>query len=347
MHLKMPTQNIIIMDSRSQKRTVITQAFSSDIQQVDITCSINFSVPSDGCRRLYETVGVNYYDTIMMPRLMENIKAVFANYSAEKLIAVRNELSTQVMEHLTREMSVYGITVISLSIEDMDFSDAFTDAVEAKQVAEQTKLRVETEQAQQVSVEKATAERRIITANAEAEERAILAQADADVARIEADAKTREGAPKKTGLFARKQAAPAGDELSAVGSTCILCERIKTTMDRYIETFFVTWKKEAEFKKAFSACKGFCVEHYALLMNAAPANLSGADLSAFTKDLIAVEKTALERIEKELEWFTLKFDYRNADKPWGTSEDAVERTLNKLRMLSIPFPDHEPEARPK
>ena len=189
MHLKMPTQKIVVMDSRSQKKTIATQAFSSDIQQVDISCSVNFSVPSDGCRTLYESVGVNYYDTIMMPRLMENIKSVFANYSAEKLIAVRNELSGQVLASLTEEMSDYGISIISLSIEDIDFSDAFTEAVEAKQVAEQTKLKVETEQAQQVSVEKATAERRIITANAEAEERAILAQADADVARIEADAK--------------------------------------------------------------------------------------------------------------------------------------------------------------
>jgi len=189
MHLKMPTQRVIVMDSRSQKKTITTQAFSSDIQQVDITCSVNFSVPSDGCRILYESVGVNYYDTIMMPRLMENIKSVFANYSAEKLIAVRNELSGQVLVQLTDEMSSYGISVISLSIEDIDFSDAFTEAVEAKQVAEQTKLKVETEQAQQVSVEKAAAERRIITANAEAEERAILAEADAAVARIEADAK--------------------------------------------------------------------------------------------------------------------------------------------------------------
>ncbi|MBQ2956804.1 MAG: prohibitin family protein [Clostridia bacterium] len=189
MHLKMPTQKIIVMDSRSQKKTITTQAFSSDIQQVDITCSINFSVPSDGCRELYESVGVSYYDTIMMPRLMENIKAVFANYSAERLIAVRNELSGQVLTALTEEMSAYGISVISLSIEDIDFSDAFTEAVEAKQVAEQTKLKVETEQAQQVSVEKASAERRIITAKAEAEERAILAEADAAVARIEADAK--------------------------------------------------------------------------------------------------------------------------------------------------------------
>ncbi len=189
MHFKTPAQRIVIMDSRSQKQTINTQAFSSDIQQVNISCSINFSVPGNGCRTLYETVGVNYYDTIMMPRLMENIKSVFANYSAEKLIAVRNELSGQVLEKLSVEMEPYGISIISLSIEDIDFSDAFTDAVEAKQVAEQTKLRVETEQAQQVSIEKAAAERRIITANAEAEERAILAQADAEVARIEADAK--------------------------------------------------------------------------------------------------------------------------------------------------------------
>ncbi len=189
MHLKSPVQRIVVMDSRSQKRSIHTEAFSSDIQQVDIICSVNYSVPSEGCRDLYERVGVEYYDTIMMPRLMENIKSVFANYSAEKLVAVRNQLSGQVLEQLVPEMSAYGISVISLSIENIDFSDAFTDAVEAKQVAEQTKLKVETEQAQQVSVEKAAAERRIINANAEAEERAILAEANANVARIEADAK--------------------------------------------------------------------------------------------------------------------------------------------------------------
>lgn len=164
--------------------------------------------------------------------------------------------------------------------------------------------------------------------------------------RIETDAKGRDTAPKKAGLFGRKSAASAAtDTLSEVSRSCILCERLNTTMERYIETLFSVWKKETEFKKIFSGCKGFCVEHYAALMNVAPAQLSGADLGAFTKELIDVEHRALERIEKELEWFTLKFDYRNADKPWGTSEDAVERTLNKLRMLSIPFPDDEPEAR--
>ncbi len=162
--------------------------------------------------------------------------------------------------------------------------------------------------------------------------------------RVAADASARAAQPRKGGLFARKQADPEG-QADAIASTCILCERLNTAMDRYIETVFVVWKKESEFRRLISQGKGFCIPHYTRLLREAPSRLSGSDLSTFTSDVINAEKKALERIEKELEWFTLKFDYRNADKPWGTSEDAVERTLNKLRMLSVPFKEDEPENR--
>ncbi|MFQ9446483.1 MAG: DUF6062 family protein [Christensenellales bacterium] len=32
-----------------------------------------------------------------------------------------------------------------------------------------------------------------------------------------------------------------------------------------------------------------------------------------------MELPNLERLSKELEWFTLKYDFRNADKPWETA----------------------------
>ena len=51
--------------------------------------------------------------------------------------------------------------------------------------------------------------------------------------------------------------------------------------------------------------------------------------------LTRVELDALGRVEKDLEWFTLKFDYRNRDKPWGNSQDAVERSVNKMRGGSV------------
>ena len=51
-----------------------------------------------------------------------------------------------------------------------DFTDAFTNAVEAKQVAAQNKLKAQTEQEQATMEEEARAKRAIITANAEAEQ---------------------------------------------------------------------------------------------------------------------------------------------------------------------------------
>ena len=48
------------------------------------------------------------------------------------------------------------------------------------------------------------------------------------------------------------------------------------------------------------------------------------------RTVAAVELPNLKRLSDELEWFTLKYDFRNADKPWGNSRDAVERSINKL-----------------
>ncbi len=153
-----------------------------------MVCTVNYRVEKETVQDLYRNIGVNYYATIMEPRIQENVKAVFTQYTAENLIGARQKLSEQIHALLSAYLKNNGIEVLSVSIEDIDFTDAFTDAVEAKQVAEQTKLRVETEQAQQVSVERSTAERRIIAANAEAEERAIFAEADAKVSMVRADA---------------------------------------------------------------------------------------------------------------------------------------------------------------
>lgn len=187
-HLKNPIQQVILMDTRTQKATITLQAFSRDIQQVDVVCTVNYAVEKETVQDMYRTVGVDYYSKIMEPRIQEDVKAVFTKYTAENLIGARSTLADQVKELLVPFMEDKGITIISVAIENIDFTDAFTNAVEEKQVALQTKLRVETEQAQQVSVEKSAAERRVIAANAEAQERSIFAEADAKVARIQADA---------------------------------------------------------------------------------------------------------------------------------------------------------------
>jgi regulator of protease activity HflC (stomatin/prohibitin superfamily) len=183
-----PWQKVVKMDNRTQKVQLQTSAFSSDIQQVDITLSVNYCINQETAQKLYRTVGLNYYENLVYPRIQENVKSVFAQYSAEKLIESRDNLSDRIAESTASDMSAYGITIISISIEDIDFTDAFTSAVEAKQVAQQNALRAKTEQDQKTMEERAAAERAKIAAQADADRAVIAANADLEVVQIQAEA---------------------------------------------------------------------------------------------------------------------------------------------------------------
>ncbi|MCL1855703.1 MAG: SPFH domain-containing protein, partial [Clostridia bacterium] len=133
-------------------------------------------------------VGISYYETVMLPRVMENVKATFSKYTAENLVAARQTLSKQILDLLAPEMKLYGIEVLSIAIENIDFTNAFTDAVEAKQVAEQTKLKTQIQQDEQLLIEKTTAERAQIAAEADAKVAKINADAKAYSVRVQAEA---------------------------------------------------------------------------------------------------------------------------------------------------------------
>ena len=188
-HFKSPFQQVTLMDNREQKNSFTTEAFSSDIQQVNVVGSINYNINKTTAMNLFKDVGVNYFNTLVSPRLLENMKAVFSQYTAEELISSRDQLSVSTREVLSNEMSRYGINIISVSIENIDFTDAFTDAVEAKQVAQQGKLKAEIEQEQQTMEAQQAASRKQIAAEAEANVQKINADAAAYAIRAEAEAK--------------------------------------------------------------------------------------------------------------------------------------------------------------
>ena len=187
-HVKSPFQKVVKMDNRTQKAVETLQAFSSDIQQVDISIAVNYSIDQSTAEKLYKTVGEEYYSKILYPRLLENTKAVFSKYTAEKLVAYRENLSSEITALVLEDVSDFGINVSSISVQDIDFTDAFTNAVEAKQVAQQNKLTAETEQAQLTMQAEQEAARQVIKAQADAEQAKIAAQADLEVTKIQADA---------------------------------------------------------------------------------------------------------------------------------------------------------------
>lgn len=187
-HFIAPWKNVIKMDNRVQKNTVTLSSFSSDIQEVTIVYTLNYQISKVNASVLYRTIGEDYYDKIIVPSVAECVKTATAKYTAEELVNERNALATSIEDMLSEQLALQNIEVVTTAVEDLDFTDAFTTAVEQKQVAQQNKLRAETEQAQKTAEEQAAADRAIIAAEAEAEVARIQAEAEAEVVRIQADA---------------------------------------------------------------------------------------------------------------------------------------------------------------
>lgn len=183
-----PWDNVINMDNREQRVAFTLQAFSKDIQQVDIQGSINININKATAMILYREVGTDYVNIFVTPRIQEDVKIVIARYTAENLISNRQTASDSIYELIKQELTEKGINVISLALENVDFTDAFEAAVEAKQVATQEKQRAQTEQERMTMEEEAAAKRSVIIANAEAEKAKIAAQADLEVVKIQAEA---------------------------------------------------------------------------------------------------------------------------------------------------------------
>ena len=177
-HFKNPFARVIKMDNRIQKESVELSCFSSDIQEVEVVFTLNYQISKEYAMNIYKTIGKNYFDTAVSPIITESVKTVAARYTAEDLINKRNELAMTIEADMKEKLLAFNIELVSTSIEDMDFTDAFTNAVEEKQVAAQNKLKAETEAAQKVVEGEAEAQIRRVTAEAEAYE--ILQRAEAE-----------------------------------------------------------------------------------------------------------------------------------------------------------------------
>jgi regulator of protease activity HflC (stomatin/prohibitin superfamily) len=192
-HFMAPWKKVVNMDNRTQKQSIEMPCFSSDIQEVNVIYTVNYQINKANAQEIYRTIGKDYFDTIVMPKALEAVKSVFAKYTAEALVESRSSLSKEIEAILVDDLNKQNIQITATSIENIDFTDAFTNAVEAKQVAEQNKLKAQTEQAQATLEAQAQAERQVIKAQADADASILAAKADAEVAKISSDSALYQG----------------------------------------------------------------------------------------------------------------------------------------------------------
>lgn len=189
-HFKAPlVQNVVKMSNQIQKCEIEgAESVSKDLQAISTTIVVNYKIGDSSSAKIYREIGKDYESIMLMPAIHESLKAVSAKYTAEQLVTSRSKVALEIQETLADKMEEYGIVIEKFNIVNFSFSEEFSKAIEAKEVAQQNLLKAKTEQEQLIVEANAQAEKKVIAAEAEA--KAILTKAEAQAEANETIAKS-------------------------------------------------------------------------------------------------------------------------------------------------------------
>jgi regulator of protease activity HflC (stomatin/prohibitin superfamily) len=160
-------------------------AYSKDQQTADLIVSVSYRLPADQVEQIYsEYGGEEGVLTRLLDRQVYNeVKNVFGKYNAVTAINERGRLVADMQTAL--QTIVKGPIIIeSFQIENIDFSNAYEDSIEARMLAE-----VEVQKVKQ-NAEREKVQAQIVVTQAQAQADAQLAQAKAaaEATRLRGDA---------------------------------------------------------------------------------------------------------------------------------------------------------------
>ena len=148
--------------------------FSKESQTVHVDATLNIRVSKDAIQQLFRTVGATFFEVLVKPRVYQNFKDEIVKYESVMVAPNREIIRKAVSTRLESELKIHSIEVVDLLLDNVDFSDAFEQAIEQKQIAtqkaleEEQRIKVETNKAMQ-AVERAKGEGAAMLAKAEKE----------------------------------------------------------------------------------------------------------------------------------------------------------------------------------
>ena len=173
-------------DTKVQNVEITTAAYSSDAQTMDVSMTLQYQIIPDKVTNIATQYGtLEVLEGRIQSIVVEKTKAVLSSHKAMDIIANRATISPEVETAIRQAVGEeYYVSITTVVLTNIDFSDAFEKAVEDKMIAEQTKLKADYENQTKVAQAAAEAEARLKAAEAEVE----IARAKAEALMIAAQA---------------------------------------------------------------------------------------------------------------------------------------------------------------
>lgn len=127
--------------------------------------------------------------------------------------------------------------------------------------------------------------------------------------------------PKKSSKPDKK----ALQKIDDITQSCYICDRITFDVEHFLQTVFIEWANNDEFRRLYQSQTSICMRHYTQVMRYAIIKMPSKHLESFNSDTLAIVKKQLSTLKDDTTHFCRMFDYRNQNGDWGNSKDAIER----------------------
>lgn len=179
-HIVLPfLQQVTVMDTRKQTIDFVgtddISALSKEGLQIVTDATIIYRLDASKAAELYQTVGVNYQNSIIKPTVRSKLRDVMAEFNAAELISTkRQEMQLSLDQAISEALLKDNIILEELLLRDIRIPARISQAIEEKQAAEQ-EVQVEVNRREQAKI---AAER--VKIQAEGERDAAIARAEGD-----------------------------------------------------------------------------------------------------------------------------------------------------------------------
>lgn len=169
-------------DSKVQNVEIVASTYSHDSQTMDIAVTLQYQISTEKAIEIAKQYGsLNALQSKIEAIATEKTKSVLSSYTAMDIISERSAMSPKVEEAIIEAIAdKYFVSVSTVVLTNIDFSDAFEKAVEDKMIAEQKQLQAEYENEMKVAAAEAEAKAAIQKAEGAAQAELIAAEAQRD-----------------------------------------------------------------------------------------------------------------------------------------------------------------------
>lgn len=139
-----PMAGVHDINVQLQKVDLKGDSASKDLQSIHTVLTVNYHLNPDSVNNLYRDIGMSYEQKVLVGLGQDTFKAIAAKYTAEELIAKREEVRSNIVSEFQKKTShITGNTIVidDVFISQFTFSDNFNKAIESKQEAEQMALK--------------------------------------------------------------------------------------------------------------------------------------------------------------------------------------------------------------